>query len=67
MKQKIFGKPHGWSLMVTWGQCFGLGFFTSSGWLGLRCNGVDLMVGPLTLTVRPPTPKWLLKEMQSSQ
>lgn len=60
--RQIEWKPGGWLIMITWGQCFGLGFFTSSGWLGFRCNGVDLMVGPVTLTIAPPAPKWLLND-----
>lgn len=66
MRQREW-RPGGWRIMLTWGQCFGLGLFTSSGWIGLRCNGVDLMVGPLTLTIAPPIPKWLIAELSESQ
>lgn len=51
--------PLGWTIMFTWGQTFGLGIFTGGTLLAARCNGVDVMVGPVTLTIQPPAPKWI--------
>jgi hypothetical protein len=63
MKQREW-RPFGWRIIFTWKQGFGLGFWTGGSWLALRCNGVDLLLGPVTLTVQPPPPKWLLKELR---
>lgn len=56
-------KLGGWDFMLTLGQTFGIGLFTSGSWMGFRCNGVDLMLGPLCITVQPPIPRWLSNEL----
>lgn len=65
-KQKSW-EPGGWRIMLTWGQSFGIGLFTSASWIGLRCNGIDLMFGPLTLTIQPPMPAWLQAKLSQSK
>lgn len=58
MKQ-IDWRPFGWRILFTYGQGFGFGIWTGWGWVQMRVNGFDLMLGPVTLTIQPPTPKWL--------
>lgn len=58
MKQKIW-QPLGWRVMLTWRHTFGLGFQAASSWRALRINGVDLFVGPYTMTLQPPMPKYM--------
>lgn len=61
-RQKTW-EPSGWRIMLTWGQSFGVGVFASASWVGFRCNGVDLMVGPLVLTIQPPLPAWIAAQL----
>lgn len=66
MKQRTW-RPFGWNIMLTSKQGFGIGFWMGCSWLAIRCNGVDLLLGPFTLTFQPPRPKWLLRQMQEKQ
>jgi hypothetical protein len=58
MKQRIY-KPFGWRIMFTGWQTFGLGIFAGGSWAALRVNGIELMFGPITISIQPPIPKWL--------
>jgi hypothetical protein len=61
MKQRRW-TPGGWAIMLTWGQGFGLGIWAGGSWIAFRVNGIDLLLGPVTLTIQPPIPTWLKTE-----
>lgn len=55
--------PFGWRIMLTWKQGFGIGLWTGASWIAFRINGIDLLLGPVTLTIAPPAPAWLEAEL----
>jgi hypothetical protein len=66
-KQRIW-KPRGWSIMYSWGQCCGLGIFLCGWhWITIRVNGGELLLGPISISIQPPTPKWLTKELSEAE
>ena len=48
----------GWCFMLTYGQCFAVGFHTGFSWTAIRMNGFSFLLGPVTFDVQPPFPKW---------
>lgn len=62
MKQRRWN-PGGWWIMLTWGQAFSVGFHMGWGWLNMRLSGFEIMLGPLTISIIPPPPKWFVEAM----
>jgi len=57
----------GWSMMLTYGQNFVIGFGTGNSWLAIRVNGIWISLGPLTFDIQPPMPKWMRDEVNAPQ
>ncbi len=53
---------NGWRIMYSWRHGWGIGIIAvGSNWTAVRCNGVEFYIGPINLSIQPPTPKWLLE------
>jgi hypothetical protein len=61
-KQRVW-KPCGWWIMYSWGQSCGLAFILC-GWhrTAIRVNGGEIIIGPISISIQPPAPQWMLDD-----